>query len=115
MRWLLVLVTAVVACSQPPKPPASGGGGGSAPAPSGDRDSCTSADDCTLVDQCCGCNAGGGKLAIRKDHAGAFEAQRHKECGDMVCPAVISNDPSCMAVAICSGGTCTVAPHVQHE
>ena len=112
MRWLIILV---VACSQPAKPASGGGGGTTAPAPSGDRDSCTTADDCTLVDQCCGCSAGGGKLAIRKDHVAAFETQRAKECADMACPAVMSNDMSCDADAICAGGKCSVAPHLQHR
>jgi len=79
-------------------------------------DSCTTADDCDLVDACCGCNAGGKKLAIRKDAVAAFEASREQRCGGLMCAQFISQDPSCDAEAICgSRHRCRVAPHMQHQ
>ncbi|HEU4731945.1 MAG TPA: hypothetical protein VFT22_28815 [Kofleriaceae bacterium] len=96
---------------------------GSRSAPAPDRpatttepdDRCHAADDCELVDACCGCNAGGKRIAIRKDAVAAFEASREQRCADVVCAQVISTDPSCDAEAICgSRNRCRVAPHVQH-
>ncbi|HEU4731581.1 MAG TPA: hypothetical protein VFT22_26985 [Kofleriaceae bacterium] len=79
-------------------------------------DSCASADDCTLVDACCGCNAGGKQLAIRKDAVAGFQASREQRCGNVMCAQMISNDPSCDAEAICgSHNRCRVAPHSQHQ
>jgi hypothetical protein len=79
-------------------------------------DSCTTAEDCELVDACCGCNAGGKKLAIRKDAIAGFEASRAQRCGEVMCAAVMSQDPSCDAEAICgSRNRCRVAPHMQHQ
>jgi hypothetical protein len=77
---------------------------------------CTAPDDCDLVDACCGCSAGGKKLAIRKDAIAGFLASREQRCGDVVCLAVMSTDPSCDAEAICgSRNRCRVAPHMQHQ
>jgi len=91
----------------PPDKPASPGEPG---------DSCTTADDCELVDACCGCNTGGKKIAIRKDAVGAFEGSRDKRCAGLMCPQFISHDPSCDAEAICgSRNRCRVAPHMQHQ
>jgi hypothetical protein len=78
--------------------------------------SCTTADDCDLVDACCGCNAGGKRIAIRKDAVAAFTASREQRCGDVMCAQMISQDPSCDAEAICgSRNRCRVAPHMQHQ
>jgi hypothetical protein len=77
---------------------------------------CTTADDCDLVDACCGCNAGGKKFAIRKDAVAGFMASREQRCGNVVCAQMISTDPSCDAEAICgSRNRCRVAPHMQHQ
>jgi len=77
---------------------------------------CTTADECDLVDACCGCNAGGRKIAIRKDAVAGFTASREQRCSDVVCTQMISTDPSCDAEAICgSRNRCRVAPHMQHQ
>ncbi len=77
---------------------------------------CTTADDCDLVDACCGCNAGGKRLAIRKDAVAGFMASREQRCANVVCAQVISTDPSCDAEAICGNrNRCRVAPHMQHQ
>lgn len=79
-------------------------------------DNCTTSDDCDLVDACCGCNAGGRKLAIRKDAVAGFMASREQRCGGVMCAQVISTEPSCDAEAICgSRNRCRVAPHMQHQ
>jgi hypothetical protein len=76
---------------------------------------CTTSDDCDLVDACCGCNAGGKKLAIRKDAVAGFMASREQRCANVMCAQMISTDPSCDAEAICgSRNRCRVAPHMQH-
>lgn len=79
-------------------------------------DHCTTADDCDLVDACCGCNAGGKKIAIRKDAVAGFLASREQRCAGVMCAQFISQDPSCDAEAICgSRNRCRVAPHMQHD
>ena len=124
MKIIAIAIALLVGCgakSSPPPgtppgaPPASGSGPGSGS--SGEiADSCTTADDCELVDACCGCNAGGKKIAIRKDAVAGFTGSRDQRCGDVMCPQMISNDPSCDAEAICgSGNRCRVAPHAQHQ
>jgi hypothetical protein len=79
-------------------------------------DNCTTSEDCDLVDACCGCNAGGRKIAIRKDAVAAFNASRDQRCGGQLCAQVISQDPSCDAEAVCGNrNRCRVAPHMQHR
>jgi hypothetical protein len=79
-------------------------------------DSCTTSDDCDLVDACCGCNAGGKKIAIRKDAVAGFQSTRDQRCAGQMCAQMMSTDPSCDAEAICgSRNRCRVAPHMQHQ
>jgi hypothetical protein len=106
MKWL-VLAT-LVACGHPAP---AGGNSGSVP-PGGDTGACTKDEDCQLVDQCCDCNNGGGRIAIRADQLGHYRDQHAKECGGMVCTAQISTDASCNAEAACHDGRCTVQPHL---
>ena len=66
--------------------------------------------DCVLgPDDCCGCTGGGKQRALpRKDKAG-FERARQARCADTLCPAVMSQDPSCAATsAVCKEGKCTL-------
>ena len=109
--WLAVVVAAI-GCSAAPSAP-----GAPPPAPvTQPADNCTGADDCDLVDACCGCNTGGKKIAIRKDAVAAFEASREPRCAGTMCPQFISHDLSCDAEAVCgSRGRCRVAPHMQHQ
>jgi hypothetical protein len=86
------------------------------PSPSHPDDQCTSADECDLADACCGCNAGGKRIAMRKDAIPAFKASFEQRCHDVMCAQFISQDPTCDAEAICgSRGRCRVAPHMQHQ
>jgi hypothetical protein len=112
MRAALLAAVLAIGCGSKAPPPEP-----SPPAPLTElADSCTTADDCDLVDACCGCNAGGKKMAIRKDAVAGFLSTREQRCGDMMCPQVISNDPSCDAEAICgSRNHCRVAPHMKHQ
>jgi hypothetical protein len=104
MKWLVL--AALVACGHPATP------GGSGSATPQDLGACTKDDDCQLVDQCCDCNNGGGRIAIRADQLSHYKAQHAKECGGMVCAAVISTDGSCNAEAACHEGRCAVQPHL---
>jgi hypothetical protein len=103
----LAVATAIIACG--PKAPASDPNAGR---PSDDLGSCRSDDDCILVDQCCDCNNGGGRIAIRKDQLAHYKEQRTKECSNMACAAMISQDGSCNAEASCRDGRCSVSPHL---
>ena len=108
MRLALLLL--LVACGAK-TPPAGGGSGSAAPV---DRKSCTADEDCVLVDACCGCGAGGKQIAIRKDGVEQYIATRDQRCVGQLCTAVMSEDPSCTAEAVCREGSCTVQPHMTH-
>lgn len=115
MRTLVVILLAVVGCGQK-APPTNGGGGGSAKAPiAAERNSCAVADDCTLVEACCGCTAAGRRVAIRKDAVAEYDATRPQRCGDSTCAQAISTHSSCHAEAACEAGKCTVMAHSQPE
>jgi hypothetical protein len=109
MRLALAIVTVLaVGCGQkaasPSTPPP--------PAATGDRKSCSVAEDCVLVDACCGCSAGGRRVSIRKDAVAEYEATRAQRCGDSACTAVMSNHSSCDAEATCENGECGVVGHM---
>jgi hypothetical protein len=82
---------------------------------SDDRNTCSSADDCTLVEACCGCKAGGRRVAIRKDAVGDYEATRSTRCAHTECGNQISSHSSCDAEAICEADHCRVASHLGRE
>ena len=78
--------------------------------PAEPADNCTVSEECDLVDACCGCNAGGRKLAIRKDAVAAFTASYQDRCRGQMCPQMISQHPSCDAEAVCGNrNRCRVA------
>jgi hypothetical protein len=106
MKWLLLLA---LGCSGSQAP---SGGGSTKPPIAAERASCTTADDCTLVEACCGCSAGGRRVAIRKDAVGEYDATRAQRCGDSICKTVISQHPSCHAEAGCEAGVCVVLHHM---
>ena len=111
---LVALGLALAACgsSKPAGPPAPKPLAADAPLP----DSCKVSEDCTLVQACCGCNAGGKQIAIRADAVASFEAGRPERCAGNMCAQMISTDASCDAEAVCgNNGRCNVAPHMQHE
>ncbi len=80
-----------------------------------ERDTCSTAEDCTLVDACCGCNAAGKRVAIRKDAVAEYDAGRQQRCGGSTCPQAISTHSSCNAEATCEAGHCKVMAHMGKE
>jgi hypothetical protein len=119
IRAAIVVVLALLASGCGSKAPASDPAAAepTAPAAPGQpADNCTTGDDCELVEACCGCNAGGRRIAIRKDAVASYTSSREQRCGDVMCAQVISQDPSCDAEAICgSRNRCRVAPHMKHQ
>lgn len=110
IRTLLVagsVVIAIACGSSTAKPDVKG-----PPPNAADRDSCTSADDCTLVEACCGCTAGGKRVAIRKDAVAEYDATRRERCGDSTCTQVMSTHSSCNAEATCEANHCKVMAHL---
>jgi hypothetical protein len=103
-RALLVLVTA---CSSSPSST-----GPAKPPGSGDTAACSTDDDCTLVEACCGCSASGKRIAIRKDAVADFDRTRPKRCGGSTCAQAISTHSSCTAEAVCRESKCAVQPHM---
>ena len=108
----LLLIAALAACGGQPKgaPPDPG----KAPpiAEAAEKDDCQTDEDCALVDACCGCGAGGRKVGIRADALPAYEKGRATRCGAAVCPAVISDHPSCNAEPVCKKNRCRAQPHM---
>jgi len=108
MRWLLVLA---LGCGHA----APSSSSETPPAPA-DRDTCTRSEECTLVDACCGCNAGGRRVAIRKDYVATYDAGRASRCKTSVCAQHVSTDETCEAEAICNAlNRCVVQPHQGHD
>jgi hypothetical protein len=101
------LAALIVACGHPASTP-----GPTSSSSGDDTGACKSDDDCILVDQCCDCNNGGGRMAIRKDQLDHHKAQAAKECAAMACAAMVSQDGSCNAEASCRDGRCAVTPHL---
>jgi hypothetical protein len=58
-------------------------------------DSCINHVDCDVVDACCRGDAGGKRIAIRKDAVADFMVEREQRCAGVMCAQVTSIDPSC--------------------
>jgi hypothetical protein len=66
-------------------------------------DPCKKDVDCVMVpDGCCSCTQGGKMIAVAKANAKAHSGN----CDGIMCPQVMSNDPSCAAKASCIEGKC---------
>jgi hypothetical protein len=66
---------------------------------------CKGDGDCELVDEgCCSCNENGKRVAVLKGHA------PKRNCEGVMCPQMMSNDPSCFKVAraYCRQGVCAI-------
>jgi len=76
----------------------------------GDGAACKVDADCVLVpDDCCGCRAGGKQKALPKKDLAAYERSRQARCTAIMCPALMSLDPTCSArSAVCKEGKCTL-------
>lgn len=107
--WVVALVAACGGGSATAPAPVPNGGGGEVAS----GKSCTAASDCVLVEDCCGCSAGGRQFALRVDAAAEYKRERSASCADTTCPQMISTDPSCQAEAGCDEGRCKVLPHLQ--
>lgn len=89
--------------------PAFAGDGTSTKAPRTPRVECKADKDCvTVPDGCCGCEAGGKQRAIPVRARKADEKDRAAKCKETMCAAVMSQDPSCTATAVCKEGTCAL-------
>jgi hypothetical protein len=108
MMMKLLALLLLVACGNSTPPPTAN----KKPINAVDKDTCQVAEDCTLVDACCGCGAGGKKVAIRKDAVAEYDAGRQQRCGGNVCTTVMSTHSSCDAEAGCDNGHCKVLPHM---
>lgn len=108
MRFLLCAVVLAACGNSKPGTTSSN----KPPINAADRNDCTVAEDCTLVEACCGCAAGGKRVAIRKDAVAEYDASRPQRCGDQVCTAMMSTHSSCNAEATCEAGRCKVLPHM---
>lgn len=72
---------------------------------------CDSDDECILVqDGCCSCSWGGKNTAVNKAHLEWWNSKIASECKDVMCPAVISNDPTCFSEPKCINGECRPVP-----
>jgi hypothetical protein len=72
---------------------------------------CEKDDECILVqDGCCGCSMGGKNTAINKIHKDWWDNKISSECREIVCIAVISNDPTCFSEPRCVDGECKPIP-----
>jgi len=69
--------------------------------------SCAYDRDCAKASSgCCGCNEGGKAMAINKNFADQWNANLTKDCKDIACITVISDDPSCSAEPKCVNYKC---------
>ena len=70
---------------------------------------CHADSDCVLVaDGCCDCNSGGSQRAIPATAKASYEKKRKAKCHDTACPALMSEDASCQAKAVCKDGSCAL-------
>lgn len=113
MKW--VMWVALAACGS--SKPTGGTGAPSGPPPTkSELDSCKVDADCTLAEACCGCSAGGRRVAIRADALTDYETSRPQRCSSDVCAQVMSTHLSCDAEAVCGqNGHCKASPHLQHQ
>jgi len=79
------------------------------PTTSADFYSCTGDSDCVkATDGCCGCTQGGKMTSINKKYSNEWNLKLSKECSEIVCLTVISNDPSCNQNPKCVSGECVL-------
>jgi hypothetical protein len=79
-----------------------------APAAVAKRRECKVAADCVAEpEECCDCMNGGKLHAVAKAHALTKE-MRAQKCSGIMCPTMVSNDPSCAKKAACVSGQCVM-------
>jgi hypothetical protein len=69
---------------------------------------CSRDAECVLADDCCGCENGGTRQAVRSDAVQSLQSQAESTCADRTCTnGIASNHRSCTATAaVCRGGRC---------
>jgi hypothetical protein len=73
--------------------------------------SCMTDHDCDAVPDCCGCDGGGKRFAIRADAVAEYMVARQDHCGAVQCPQTTGIHPSCNAELHCgSYGECRLVP-----
>lgn len=78
--------------------------------PQAGEQSCWRDQDCVLVDDCCGCDRGGLRLAVRADKLDAVTERGQSSCEGRTCSDQPSQHRSCKATAAhCVGGSCLPA------
>ncbi|MBA4319671.1 MAG: hypothetical protein C0412_14820 [Flavobacterium sp.] len=71
--------------------------------------SCGQDSDCISVKNgCCSCNQGGKTTGINKNLEKEWNSKLSKECRGILCPQVISNDPSCFKEPKCVNNKCVL-------
>lgn len=71
--------------------------------------SCSQDSDCAKAKGgCCSCNMGGTAIAINKNFESEWTGKLAKECSNIACLAVISNDPSCFKEPKCVENMCAL-------
>ncbi len=72
---------------------------------------CDSDFDCVSADAgCCGCTSGGEATAVARAYREEWLNMLAPECAAIMCPAVMSNHPSCFMRPACVGGECILVP-----
>jgi hypothetical protein len=71
---------------------------------------CQADTECVLApDGCCGCNEGGKQRALPARARDAYEKKRKAVCRNSACPALMSEDASCVSGhPVCTAGKCTL-------
>jgi hypothetical protein len=78
--------------------------------PTAEEQSCWKDSECTLVEDCCGCGAGGLRMSVREDRIGEVTDRSAAVCEQRSCPGQPSQHRSCSATAArCAGGRCIPA------
>jgi putative hemolysin len=73
--------------------------------------SCQVDGDCVKVSEgCCSCNSGGKAMSINSGASEYWNKKLEVECGEIACPAVISQHVSCFSEPKCVDSVCTLAP-----
>ena len=95
-----------------------GGAGYTAPAggppaiaePSAEDQTCSRDSECVLVQDCCGCERSGRRLAVRRDRVETLQSEATSTCAATSCVVAESAHRSCTASsARCLGGRCVPA------
>lgn len=74
-----------------------------------DIKSCEKDSECIKIkDDCCGCSAGGKATSINKNFKDEYLGDLQKECKNIMCTQVISNDSSCKKDAVCVNNKCVL-------